>query len=67
MDSRVNHHRLLVGVYVRDFLIHLEEVAVTLADLVFAEPFDGGLEVQEHCLSGLVHAVSGIASFLCRT
>ena len=45
MDRRVNAHRRLVGVLVRDFLIHREQVAVTLAHLALAEALNGGGEV----------------------
>ena len=44
----VDAHRHLVGVLVGDLLVHLEEVAVTLADLVFAEALDriGKVEID---------------------
>ena len=51
VDSRINHHRVVVlhavdfvcklaRIYVGDLLVHVEEVAVALADYVDAEAVD---------------------------
>ena len=46
MHRRVDAHRHSVGVLAGDALVHLEEIAVALADDFFAEPLDGIAEVQ---------------------
>src|SRR5215813_10904950 len=48
MNRRVDAHRLFVGVFARDAFVHLEQVAVTLLDLVFAGAIDrvGKIEVD---------------------
>ena len=55
---------LLVGIDACNLLVHLEKVAVTGCDDVLSEPLDSRGEIEEHCESGLVHTVSGIASLL---
>ena len=64
MDGRVDPHRAGVGVLARDHLVHLEEVAVALADRVHAEPLDGVAQVQVHGLTGGAHAAAGVAHLL---
>ena len=59
-----NLHRLLVGADVGDLLVHVEQVAVTLLDDVLAQTLDGGLEVEEHGQTRLVHTVAGVAALL---
>jgi hypothetical protein len=44
----VDAHRRLVGVLPRDALVHLEEVAVALLDLLLPEALDGVGEVEVH-------------------
>ena len=36
VDSRIDAHRDLVGILVRDALIHLEEIAISLGDAIRA-------------------------------
>ncbi len=64
MDRRVDAHRRLVGVLVRDLLIHREEVAVTLADLALPEALDGGGEVEIDAKPGFTHATAFVANGL---
>ena len=60
----VDTHRLLVGVFTSDLLIHGEEVAVTLADFVFTETFDGICKIQIHAQAAGADATSVIALLL---
>src|SRR5919198_5658406 len=48
MDRRIDTHGYFVGVLTGDALVHLEQVAVALADDVLAQPLDGGAEVEVH-------------------
>ena len=77
VDGREDHHRvvvvhavLLVGEFARvdvgDFLIHVEEVAVTLAHYVEAEAVDGFREVKEDCKASVVYAEALVATFFRR-
>ena len=78
VDGREDHHRLVIlhavdligeltGEYVGNLLIHLEEVAVALHNLVEAEAVDRLGEVEEHGQSGVVHAEACVAALLCGT
>ena len=53
VDGRVDAHRDLVGVLVGDALVHVEEVAVALADRRLAEAADGVGEVEVDAEAGL--------------
>ena len=53
--------------YVGDFLIHIEEVAITLHDNVEAETVDRLREVKEYGKSGIVYTVALVATLLCCT
>ena len=62
MDGRENHHRLLVGVNIVDFLVHLEEVSIFFLDICTAFLLHAGLEIEEHGQTLLVDAEAGIAT-----
>ena len=64
MYGREDLHRLLIGTHVGNLLVHVEQVAVTLLDDVLAQTLDGGLEIEEHGQTRLVHAVAGVAALL---
>ena len=75
MDSGINHHWVVVvhiidgvgefaGVNVGDFLIHVKEVAVALTHHVDAQTVDSLTEVEEYCLTGVVHAKALVAALL---
>ena len=75
VDGRIYHHGVVIflvanlasqfaRVYIGDFLIHIEEVAVALAHNVEAQAFDTFGEVEEHGKAGVVHAVALVAAFL---
>ncbi len=57
----------LAWVDVGYLLIHVEEVAVTLAYLVDAETLYRLREVEEHCKTCVVHAEALVATLLCST
>ena len=58
-----DHHRGLVGVVIRDHLIHVEEVAVTVAYNILAKTLDGILEVEIYGVA-CTYAIAGIATLL---
>ena len=60
-------HRLLVGAYVGNLLIHIEQVAVASLDDLLTQTLDSGLEIEEYCQTGLVHAVASVATLLSST
>ena len=62
VDSREDHHRVLIGVLVHDFLVHLEEVAVFLRNDIFAEALDSVGEVEEDSETCVVHAEAFVAT-----
>ena len=75
MDGGENHHRIVVvhsvlfaseftGVYVGDFLIHVEEVAVALTHHVDSETVDSLREVEEDGKAGVVDTESCVATLL---
>ena len=64
VDGRVDPHRHLVRVLVGDLLVHVEEVAVALADDVFAEPLDGVGEVEVDREARLADAAALVADRL---
>ena len=73
MDSGEDHHRVVIvhavnfasefaGVDVGDFLIHVEEVAVALANHVDSETVDSLRKVEEHGETCVVDTESGVAT-----
>ena len=58
-----DHHRCLVGIVVRDHLVHIEQVAVAVANHVGTQAFDGILEVEVYGVAG-TYAVAGVAALL---
>ena len=62
----INAHRHLVGVFAGDVVIHVEQVAVALADGAFAQPADGVGEVEIDAASALADAAALVAHFLGR-
>ena len=78
MDSRIDHHRLVVlhtidlignvaREYIGDLLIHLEEVAITLHDHVDTQTVDRLREVEEHGQTRVVHTKALVAALLSGT
>ena len=61
MDGRINAHRHFVGIFVGDALVHLEQVAVALADRVDAQALDGVGEIEIDAQAVLAHAAAFVA------
>ncbi len=57
----VDPHRHVVRVVVGDLLVHVEQVAVPLADHALPEPVDGIAEVEVHRQPRLTHAAPVVA------
>ena len=64
MGGGVDAHGHAVRVLGRDPLVHVEEVAVLLADHGGAQPLDGVGEVQVHAVARLAHAAALVADLL---
>ena len=64
MHCGIDAHRHLIGVFGRDLVIHVEEIAVALANGLFALAFDGVGEIQIHAESTGPDAAAVIAGFL---
>ena len=60
--GREDLHGSLVGAFVGDFLVHVEEVAVACLNLLASEVLDGLAEVEEYGKSSVVHAVALVAA-----
>ncbi len=55
MHRRINPHRRLIGVFIRNLVVHGEKVAVPLADLRLAQPLDGVGKIQIHPPAGFAN------------
>ena len=62
MYGREDLHRLFVGIYVGDLLVHVEQVTVTLFDDILAQTLDRGLEIEEHGQPRFVHAEARVTT-----
>ena len=58
-----DHHRGFVGIVVADHLVHVEEVAVAVANHILAKTLDGIFEVEVYGIAG-TYAETGVAAFL---
>ena len=67
VDSREDHHRSLIWIFVCNFFVHVEQVTVTSTNYVFAQAVDSVLEVQEYSQTCIVHTVTSVATFLSST
>ena len=67
VDSREDHHRSLIWIFVCNFFVHVEQVTVTSTNYVFAQAVDSVLEVQEYSETCIVHTVTSVATFLSST
>ena len=65
MDGRVNPHRRLVGVFVGDLMVHVKQVAVPFAHLVFTESFDRITEIEIDAVTARANAPAFIAHLFC--
>ncbi len=64
MDGRIDAHWHFVRIFIGNALIHLEEVAVALADGLHAQAVDGFGEVQIDAQAGRAHAAPSVADGL---
>ena len=75
VDSGEDHHRIVVlhavdllgqltGIHVGNLLVHVEEVAVTLQNLVDAQTVDRLREVEEYSQTGIVYTEALVAALL---
>ncbi len=64
VNRGVDAHRHLVGVLIGDALVHLKQVAVTLANLCLAEPADGVRKVQINTLAARPDSAPFVAHLL---
>ena len=64
MDRGINPHRRLVGIFAGDLFVHVEEVAVALADRVFAEARDRVREIEINAAPAGADAAAFVADFL---
>ena len=64
MDGGVDAHRHLVGVLVRDLLVHVEEVAVLLLDRLETEPLDRVVEIEIDGEPAVADAAAVVARLL---
>src|SRR5205807_2089964 len=63
MDGGIDAHRRAIGVFPRDFLVHVEEVAVTLADNGLAQPLDRIGKIKVHSEPAWADAAASVADF----
>ena len=61
VDRRIDAHRNLVRIFVGDALVHLEQIAVALANHIHAQPLDGIREIEIDAQPGLAHAAAFVA------
>jgi hypothetical protein len=64
VDRRVDPHRHFVGVLTSDPLIHIEEIAVALADHMRAQALDRVGEVEVHAAPARPDAAALVADRL---
>ena len=75
MDGGEDHHgmivihtvtgeSLLTGIDIGNLLIHVEEVAIALTNLIDTQTLDGLAEVQEHGQARIVHTEALVTTLL---
>ena len=62
VNSRINHHRVIVRAHVSNFFVHIEEVTVACFYDVAAQTVDSFREVEEYGKARVVYAEAGIAA-----
>ena len=67
VDSRVDHHRRLVGIIVGNLFVHLEEVPIASLYNVLTETLDSRREVQEDSQPSVIHTIASVTTLLSRT
>ena len=67
VDSRIDHHRRLVGIVVGDLFVHLEEVTIASFYDILTKTLDSAGEVEEDSQPRVVDTVASVAAFLSST
>ena len=67
MQCRVDHHRSLVWIIVRDLFVHIEQVTVFLLNDLFTQAIDRVGEIQEYGQARAVHAETCVATLFSGT
>ena len=62
VNSRINHHRVIVRANVSNFFVHIEEVTVACFYDIAAQAVDSFREVEEYGKARVVYAEAGIAT-----
>ena len=66
MHRRINPHRRFVGVFCRNFLVHIEKISVALANGIFAQTRDGVGKIEINPASPRSDTTAFVAHFLGR-
>src|ERR1035438_7015491 len=66
MHRGIDAHRHLVAVLAGDLLVHVEQVAIPLADNAFAQPLDGIRKVEIDAELARADTAAGITGFFGR-
>src|SRR4029077_17731727 len=61
VHRRVDTHGSLVGILAGDPLVHVEQIPVSFADNVDAQPFDGVGKIQVNAETGFSHTAALVA------
>ena len=64
VHSRVDTHRPLIRILIRDTLVHVEQIAVAFGNRVLAEALDGIREIQIHAQPARADTATIITGFL---
>ena len=67
MHGRINAHRDLVRILAGDLFVHIEEVAVALADDLFAQAPDGVRKIQVNPQAAWPDPAAFVTNFLGRS
>ena len=63
MDSREDHHRSFIRIFISDFFVHIEQVTVTGTNYIFTQTVDSVFKVKEYGQTCVVHTETGVATF----
>ncbi|MEY5014104.1 MAG: hypothetical protein RIS92_462 [Verrucomicrobiota bacterium] len=63
----VDAHRSFVGIFSGDLVVHVEQIAIALANLVFAQAFDGICEVEVNPEAAGTNSAPVVARLFCGT
>ena len=74
VDSRIDHHRIIIfyaidffsqftWIYVGDFFVHIEQVAIALTNYVKTQTFDTFREVEEYSQTCVIYTKAVVTTF----